>query len=155
MDTKIKNLLNEIEKIENRLIDNINNMDNNNELNDKLIELISKYPEQKELVKFIVFINDNLTNSQIKARDIVIDSLSSILEQKRNLLKIMEELHIKKPSKSTKKLLNFKELPMYGWITISLISISFLTFLFLMAHPDKTDTIAKAAVEITNKKVKK
>jgi len=153
LDKKIKELLDELEKIENKLVDNINEFSEDNVINDKLIELISNYPNQKEIIKFIVFINDNLTNTQIKYRDAIIDSLNSIISQKKKILKLIDDLHKpKQQNKSNSKDILFviKDMPYYAWVSITLIFMSTFLFLFLTFHPDKTKTITKAAVEVTN-----
>lgn len=160
MNDKIKELLDELEKIENKLIDDISKISiNKTELNDKLIELISEYPEQKQLIKFIIYITDNLSLNQIEHRNILIDAISELIEKKRKILKIIEELHKKSnTSKKSKKInLEFiKNIPLYGWITISISFIAILIFFFLIIHPEKTETIVKSTEHIIiSKKGKK
>ena len=159
MDKKIKELIDELEKIENKLIENISKISiNKNEINDKLIELISEYPEQKQLIKFIIYITDNLSLNQIEHRDILIDAITELIEKKRKILKIIEELHINKSSKSKKKIFFdfIKNIPLYGWVTISISFVSILVFLFLLIHPEKTETIVKSTEHIIiSKKGKK
>jgi hypothetical protein len=152
VDKKIKELIEDLEKIENKLIENIN-LESDPSLNERLIELISEFPDQKQLIKFIIFINDNISNTQIKYRDAIIDSLTNLIEQKKKLLKIIEELHTqKKDNKSNdfKKHLEFlKNLPTVGWIAISATLISLLLFIFLMFHPEKTESITNAVIKIS------
>jgi uncharacterized coiled-coil DUF342 family protein len=142
MTDKIKKLLDELDKIENKLIEKINQIDNVNELNDKLIELISQFPEQKQLIRFIIYINDNLSNSQTKSNDVLIDTITDLISQKKRILELIEELH-KPKKKSSEKLSTLKELPYPAWVAIGTGFIALLVFLFLMFHPEKTETIAK------------
>ena len=151
MKDKIKELKEELEKLEDRIIDAINKIDISPP-NDKLIELISLYPEQKDIIKFIVDVNDNFLRNHLKSREIIIDALSSIIEYKKRLLLIIEDLHKQKPFTIINTL---KDLPKYAWFSITGLIIAILLFIFLDRHPDKTDVIVKGFSQTKQLKDKK
>ena len=151
MKDKIKELKEELEKLEERIIDAINKIDTN-EPNDKLIELISLYPEQKDIIKFIVDVNDNFLRNHLKSREIIIDALSALIEHKKRLLLIIEGLH---GQKKITIISTLKDLPKYAWFSITALIIAILLFIFLDKHPDKTDVIIKSITHTKQLKDKK
>jgi hypothetical protein len=54
-----------------------------------LINLLSTYPEEKELIHFIVFINDRLETSQTLSKNILFEAVCKIIVQKQYLVKRM------------------------------------------------------------------
>jgi len=66
----------------------INAMESNKvEFDDVLIELSAKYPEHRELLSFIVHVNDKLETNQTIFVDIVSDTLNEIIKNKNILIK--------------------------------------------------------------------
>ena len=57
------------------------------EFDDVLIELSAKYPEHRELLSFIVHVNDKLETNQTIFVDIVSDTLNEIIKNKNILIK--------------------------------------------------------------------
>jgi len=56
-----------------------------------LIDLVSRYPEHKELIQFIVFVNDKLETKQSMFSDVISDSFNEIVAIKKQLLYNMIE----------------------------------------------------------------
>ena len=150
MQSKIQKMIQELEKIENQLLEKINKIEPNN-INEKIIELLAEYPDQKHIIKFITFIHDNLSTSQIKSNDIFIDTLTDLINQKKKILELIEDVH--KSNKKNSKKNTLKDIPYYAWWSISIFGIGFLIFLFLLIHPEKTEAISGAAIS-TIKKIK-
>lgn len=64
----------------------------NKEFHNALIELSAKYPDHKELLQFIVFINDKLETNQTLFSDIVVESFNELVKVKKTLVqKIIDE----------------------------------------------------------------
>ena len=57
------------------------------EFHDSLIELTSKYPEHKELIQFIVLVNDKLETNQHTFGEIVVESFNDLIKTKKTLVK--------------------------------------------------------------------
>ena len=56
------------------------------EFHNCIIDLSAKYPEHRELLQFIVFINDKLETNQKIFEEIIVDSFNELVKQKRGLL---------------------------------------------------------------------
>jgi len=70
-----------------------------NDFHNAMIDLTAKYPQHKDLLRFMVFINDKLETHQLMFTDIVVESFNELIKTKKDLVqKIMEE----KESKSSK-----------------------------------------------------
>lgn len=54
-----------------------------NEFHHQVITLSAKYPENKELLEFIVFINDRIETSHTNMREIVTESLNEFIDLKK------------------------------------------------------------------------
>ena len=57
------------------------------EFHKHMIELISKYPDQKEIIEFIVFINDRLETNHTNTREILSESINQLINLKKELVK--------------------------------------------------------------------
>ena len=144
-DYNIENL----RKIENELIDIKNKIDDELvELNDKefsksfktnLIELVHKYPDNKDLIEFFISLNDNLSTKNEIFRDIVLNALNGLIDVKKQaVLKCLRILEAEKtqpldyvmplpPVENENKFINFFKDPK----TI-LIFIAVLIFIILL-----------------------
>jgi len=71
------------------------------EFHNALIELSSKYPDHKELLQFIVFINDKLEINQNLFGEIVSDSFNEMIRLKKELICDIMAKH--EPLKDTQK----------------------------------------------------
>ena len=146
----INKLLLEFDNIEKQLLKKLNEVDKDADF-DKMIDVMTDYPEYKSLIKFIVKLNDNVSNSQSKISDAMSEAISEMIEKKKSILQIIDNLHINKAPKpvSTKKI-ELSKIPKEGWAIFGITFIAFLAFLFLMFHPEKTETIIKGAAQISN-----
>ena len=171
MNTKIKHMLEELEKLEKDLINDLNNIDVNKdkELHDNIIQLSAKYPEQGDILKFILFINDLQNTSRANFENIYLDSFSEIVKKKKNILELLSEIvtEVKKNDSETKQKYNQK----YDWkkilfnftskltpshfIWIGVIITSILFMIFIIEHPDKSEKafdVIKSTPKIIEKK---
>ena len=57
------------------------------EFHDSLIDLSTKYPEHKELIQFIVLVNDKLETNQHTFGEIIIESFNDLIKTKKVLVK--------------------------------------------------------------------
>ena len=148
INPKIKRLIDELEKIEENIVKKVNKLEPNKDLNDKLIEMMAEYPNEKHIIKSLIKLNDNLSTLQTNSIDIILDILTDMINHKKRVLELIEEIHQPK-SKLFKTYL--KEIPLGGWTAISISFLGILTFLFLLIHPEKTEVISKTAVELKHK----
>jgi len=104
-----------------------------------LMALMSDHSEQKEIIQFIVAINDKLETKNSHFRDLVYDTLKEIIETKRALMdKLIKDLEARKTTSSdlslTKEMLEQllkpkkKSLPSFGKV-YALITSSKLLFI--------------------------
>ena len=129
------------------------------EFHKHLIALSAKYPDHKELLEFIVFINDRIETNQTNFKEVLLESINEIILIKRSLIKyqiksvdcsnvdkpiqILEvDTYQPRPSSIMEKLTALKELK---WV-LSIIFILILFIGFLVA-PEAT----KEAVSHTTK----
>lgn len=69
--------------------------DDSKEFHKALIELTSKYPDHKELIQFIVFVNDKLETNQTLFKDIVVESFNELVGIKKTfVLGLMDKEYI-------------------------------------------------------------
>lgn len=104
-----------------------------------LIELLSNYPDDKELIQFIVFINDRIVTNQELSKDIIYDTLKELIKQKQLLIKEL----LKNEEESSIDLISFfKENKLF--LTVISISVA-ITILFIVFSlvPDKTIEVIK------------
>jgi len=151
MDKKFLQLLDDIEKIRMDLISNLNsNSINSREINERIIDLSSKYKDQdlNDLLKFIVYMNDNLNNLNNNTSEAFLEALDKLLDKKKE---VIELIRIQKNPQGTSKNKFIEIIKSIGWqhsiITIGFIGVLIVIFLFF--HPDKTETIINGGVEIS------
>ena len=73
---------------------------------DHLMEILAKYPEQKELIKFITFINDEFQRNNQTQNEIYSDTINKLFDKYIKITEKIDALHAQKP-KSTNKFGNF------------------------------------------------
>ena len=66
--------------------------DNPKAFHTALIELSTKYPEHKELLQFIVHINDKLETNHTLFSDVIIDSFNELIQIKKDMLQKLVEI---------------------------------------------------------------
>ena len=97
---KLKRIDKSLEKLKDDLNRQIQAVGSDNKgFHDSLIDLSAKYPEHKDLLQFIVFVNDKLETNQNIYSEIIIDSLNELIDKKREL--IFELDHTESPNKNS------------------------------------------------------
>jgi len=71
------------------------------EFHQNLIYLSSKYPEQNEILEFIVFINDRIETNRTDTKEIITESINQLINVKSQIVRKM----IQSNSKESKKIL--------------------------------------------------
>lgn len=102
-----------------------------------LIELSTKYPENKEILEFIVFINDRIETSQTNMKEILGESLNELISIKQQIIKqSIKSRQLCKAQEDKKETFwssmadkfGFKELK---WVIGGIAVIGFLTMLYI------------------------
>jgi len=103
-----------------------------NTFHNSLIDIMSKYPDSKELIQFIVAINDKLETKNELVKDVLSETLREIIITKQHSMKkISTEFSKNKKSNTSKIKEFFKQIPpkyIYGTI---LVAVGFLIFYVL------------------------
>ena len=81
---QLETSLEELHKDFNRQLEALG--DDSKEFHKALIELTSKYPDHKELIQFIVFVNDKLETNQTLFKDIVVESFNELVGIKKTFV---------------------------------------------------------------------
>lgn len=126
----------------------------NNEFHNNLIELISKYPEYKELIHFIVSVNDRLVTTQILSRDVFYEAIKGIILQKRILIKMLHKEYEEKNKPKESKIAKILELLKANKMTLIAIAVSVSITLLMTGvfiKPVETLETIKAVKGITGK----
>lgn len=126
------------------------------EFHKSLIELSSKYPDHKELLQFIVFINDKIETKQSMFSDIVVDSFNELVRTKKFLVRKMieqQKIHdaINAPKKPWWKSFKFdylKEIKGILFLIVVMVIISLVVFLPNDRVDKVTDTLTDIVKEI-------
>lgn len=112
-----------------------------NEFHKMLIDLSTKYPEHKELLEFVVFVNDKIETNQTNVKEIIIESLNDIISLKKEIIKqiiISRKKPFSLPSEEVKKgffdkITSFAEIKFI--VVVVLIIVLILSFI---TAPDAT-----------------
>jgi hypothetical protein len=114
------------------------------QFHENLINLLSEFPDDKELIQFIVFINDRLETNQTISKDIFMDSLKAIIKQKLILVKRLireQEAEIEKKNQPN-KFVKILQLISDNKMTLIIISVAIsLTIVFSSLYLNPKDTI--------------
>jgi len=122
-----------------------------------MIDLTAKYPEHKELVQFIVLVNDKLETKQENYAELVSDSFTELINIKMNLVKAIKRKNAMdaKPevSNSKEKVGFFKRIYLntkfIGDLKITLLSIAaILIAILIFISPDILMTVMKMIAEM-------
>jgi len=128
---KLEEIKNSLEKLQKDFNSQLIALGSDREdFHNSLIDLTSKYPEHKELIQFIVYVNDKLETKQSMFTDMVSDSFNEIVALKKNLLYKMIDDNTGNSNKATtqgfwggimSKIKTFKD------IKIILVTIAIIT----------------------------
>jgi len=138
----------EIEELKKSLIKQINDNDlDMKEIMKNIIKVSSKYPEQKELIEFIIMLNDALNRESKNIKNDIIDIIDVCFVYKIKLLDKVESLKKESVKTSTFKnkvktiTTNIKNM-LFGKLIIPLIIIAFIFALYIM-FPEQADHFFK------------
>lgn len=102
MEKNYEILQKDFEKLKNDFntqLQELNKTKDLNEFHDFLVEILTKYPEQKDLIKFITYVNDMLSRNSQLFDDVLIESYNEFLEKQKILTQFLinhsKELKIK------------------------------------------------------------
>ena len=128
--TELEEIEQNIRFLEEKIIEDFNGLyGNDKEMHDKLIKISTAHPEQEDLIKFILFLNDNLNTTQKKGHEITVDNLSNILENKKRIIKILKENSQRLNKQPFWKKINFKDAKIIAIsISITVISLGLIFF---------------------------
>lgn len=129
-------IIEELEKLDVQLIElkkNFNNQlnaieDDLKEFHKQVITLSSKYPDHKELLEFIVFINDRIEMKQSNLKEVISEALNEILKIKQELIK--QNIRARKPKGKLESI----DLNSIKWILIIVFGIGLL--IVMVVSPD-------------------
>ena len=107
-----------------------------------LVEIISKNPEQKEMINFIVHVNDKLETNQNIYSDIVNETIKQNLSIQRDITKVVKNI-IKQPtSKKHKDIESFANmLYLYKYRIIAVYILSLLVLVGVIISPDTMESV--------------
>lgn len=134
----IEHSLEKLQKEFNKQMEALHSDINIKEFHNSLIQLSSKYPEHKELLQFVVFINDKLENNQYLLNEIIVEAFNDLIETKKSMVReLMEE------RKNKKRKINFtiQSITDLKLILIAL-AIIFGSVGLMMVDSDTLDAIA-------------
>jgi len=141
---EILELENEIKLLEEKIINDFNSLyDGEQELHDKLIKISTSHPEQADLLNFIVFLNDNLSTSQKKGHEAILDNFTKIINNKKRLIKILKQNSEKINKPPIWKRINFKDLK-----TILLSIVLIILMIGLLFFPEFKNDIKDLSLVI-------
>jgi hypothetical protein len=137
----LKNL--DLEKMNKELVEKFNHLldksETEKELHKELIKISAKYPELKEIVKFIIFINDIQNTHNKKLSEAVFDELSNLLSSKKIIIEAFENHEKKYHNNLIKKSIQSFSLKDLKIISISVLGIIVLTT--ILFFPDKVGVV--------------
>ena len=138
----------ELESLKRDLIKQINDCDiDMQEMLRGIIKISSKYPEQKELIEFIVILNDTLNRDSKNIRNNIIDMIDVCFSYKFKILDKIDNINQKtvKPTSVKTKIKNaavsLKNLVL-GKLIIPLVIVVVIFVLYIL-FPDSTEHFFK------------
>lgn len=92
MRKEIDELITRLEKLKSDFNNQLTLIDNDiNEFHKVLLDLVSKYPEHKDIVEFIIFVNDKIKLEQIVMKEVILDTFNELIQIKTETLKIFNQ----------------------------------------------------------------
>ena len=111
-----------------------------------IADIVSKYPDQKELIQFMVFINDEITRNTQLHNELITDTVDGIINKNTELISHLEDIYNKKVQKVPKtfkekfadifKHITFKDIK---FIAITIIII--LVLIIILHNPTEADKL--------------
>ena len=103
MENKVKRHREDLEKLKNEFnlqLQELNKTKDISQFHDHLTEIISKHPEKKDLIKFITFVNDEISRDYQNYNEIFIEVLNDLLDKHKIMANDIEDFLDSKKQKS-------------------------------------------------------
>lgn len=137
MKKEYQDLLDTLNEIQENLSQHVDDLESQRvNFNNRLLELMSNYPQLKDIIQFILEVNDNLDNKQKQYFNQNYEAITKLISLKKKLIKQLETDH---EAKSILKKLNVFVSSKYAIILI-LITIFCISLWF---QPDQTIQLIK------------
>ena len=137
MKKEYQDLLDTLNEIQENLSQHVDDLESQRvNFNNRLLELMSNYPQLKDIIQFILEVNDNLDNKQKQYINQNYEAITKLISLKKKLIKQLEADH---EAKGILKKLNVFVSSKYAIILI-LITIFCISLWF---QPDQTIQLIK------------
>lgn len=137
MKKEYQDLLDRLNEIQENLSQHVDDLESQRvNFNNRLLELMSNYPQLKDIIQFILEVNDNLDNKQKQYFNQNYEAITKLISLKKKLIKQLETDH---EAKGILKKLNMFVSSKYAIILI-LITIFCISLWF---QPDQTIQLIK------------
>lgn len=137
MKKEYQDLLDTLNEIQENLSQHVDDLESQRvNFNNRLLELMSNYPQLKDIIQFILEVNDNLDNKQKQYFNQNYEAITKLISLKKKLIKQLETDH---EAKGILKKLNVFVSSKYAIILI-LITIFCISLWF---QPDQTIQLIK------------
>lgn len=137
MKKEYQDLLDRLNEIQENLSQHVDDLELQRvNFNNRLLELMSNYPQLKDIIQFILEVNDNLDNKQKQYFNQNYEAITKLISLKKKLIKQLETDH---EAKGILKKLNMLASSKYAIILI-LITIFCISLWF---QPDQTIQLIK------------
>mgnify|MGYP000996193185 FL=1 len=137
MKKEYQDLLDTLNEIQENLSQHVDDLESQRvNFNNRLLELMSNYPQLKDIIQFILEVNDNLDNKQKQYFNQNYEAITKLITLKKKLIKQLETDH---EAKGILKKLNVFVTSKYAIILI-LITIFCISLWF---QPDQTIQLIK------------
>nr|DAU90682.1 MAG TPA: hypothetical protein [Caudoviricetes sp.] len=137
MKKEYQDLLDTLNEIQENLSQHVDDLESQRvNFNNRLLELMSNYPQLKDIIQFILEVNDNLDNKQKQYFNQNYEAITKLITLKKKLIKQLETDH---EAKGILKKLNVFVSSKYAIILI-LITIFCISLWF---QPDQTIQLIK------------
>lgn len=142
---KIDNSLEKLQNDFNRQLDAVE--EDTHTFHKAMIELSAKNPEHKELVQFIVFVNDKLETKHKTHAEVMIDSFNEMINVKRNLIHSLTKEEEAEDMGFFRKIFNSTKI--FADLKITLLSLAAIAIaIVILISPDVVLTVLKAIAEL-------
>ena len=137
MKKEYQDLLDRLNEIQENLSQHVDDLESQRvNFNNRLLELMSNYPQLKDIIQFILEVNDNLDNKQKQYFNQNYEAITKLISLKKKLIKQLETDH---EAKGILKKINVFVSSKYAIILI-LITIFCISLWF---QPDQTIQLIK------------
>lgn len=155
MQDGLKKIEERLEKLQSDFNNQIQAIDNDvSGFHKQMLDLSSRHSDSKELIEFIVFINDRIDLKQMQFEDVIKDTLKTMIEYKKDLIDInsriinkVQEIDERKPPSLWRQALSKIKSIADIKIILGIIAVIGLMILKLF-FPDVSDEVMKYLVSV-------